>query len=90
MYYLYLVDAHNPASPEKLAGPVETVRPTWSPDGDEIAFVTVDGIKAVRQAGGPERTVFEVDPEAVLIVEVSWSPDGRSIAFVATERRKAD
>jgi Tol biopolymer transport system component len=64
--------------------PQDGLRPAWSPDGQQIAFVT-------RRRGKPE--IFTMDPSGAdqeLLVSMAqggasdpnWSPDGRHVAFV--------
>jgi len=49
--------------------------PTWSPDGDEVAFAAADGeIVAARPADGRLRKIGRG-------FEPTWSPDGRWLAF---------
>lgn len=58
-------------------------RPSWSPDGQRIAFVADDGIDRelfVAQADGTDRRQVASDPE---IREIAWSPDGSEILIVS-------
>ncbi len=60
--------------------------PCWSPDGSQIAFVSMDvfsgqhHIYAIDMGGGNLRQLID-HPEIVHSPE--WSPDGRQIAFVS-------
>jgi hypothetical protein len=61
--------------PEVTSGPAE---PTWSPDGQWIAFSMQGDIWKVPAAGG-EAIALTKGPWYYF--EPEWSPDGRSIAF---------
>jgi TolB protein len=61
--------------------------PTWSPDGQWIAFTSDRGgrpqIYRVSVSGGsPQRLTFEGSYNA----DASWSPDGKSIALISRSR----
>lgn len=81
-----------------LAAAYECVSPchslqdgSWSPDGDEIAFVvaeSVDGtttsrsaIIALNVATGDVRTIYEDTSGTVWLFQPRWSNDGESIVF---------
>jgi serine/threonine protein kinase/Tol biopolymer transport system component len=57
--------------------------PSWSPDGNQIAYISAQYGKPWKifllpaQGGSPE----ELLPEQVGEVDVSWSPDGAQLAF---------
>jgi Tol biopolymer transport system component len=63
---------------------VSDVMPTWSPSGDEIAYVRVpnpgDGELLIMDSSG---TVLQkVTNNQIPDVEPAWSPDGQKLAFV--------
>ena len=68
-----------------------TALPTWSPDGDELAYATVDGdvpaLYAVRPDGTGRRLVWSgrADEGFAPISQVLWSPDGSEILFFMNE-----
>ena len=71
-----------------------TALPTWSPDGDELAYATVDGevpalyaVYAVRPDGTGRRLVWSggADDGFAPISQVLWSPDGSDILFFSNE-----
>jgi Tol biopolymer transport system component len=55
--------------------------PTWSPSGEELAFVRMDGVWLVRTDGSRRRRVVAREG----VYGVAWSPDGRRLAFVASD-----
>ena len=62
--------------------------PSWSPDGDKIAFVSFrDGSNNmeiyVMDADGSDQTRLTETENDVLDREPSWSPDGEKIAFAS-------
>jgi Tol biopolymer transport system component len=71
---------------EKLqltSAPVFAMLPAWSPDGSQIAFVTVESgkhqqIHVIPANGGVDRELAVARFDAW---RVSWSPDGNSILF---------
>lgn len=66
-----------------------TAVPTWSPDGEELAFASVDGatqvIYAVKPDGTDLRTIWRSEPAnpATPILQVLWSPDGSELLFLS-------
>jgi Tol biopolymer transport system component len=73
-------------------------KPGWSPDGDQIAFLSFScavgqpcdtkgspGSLVVMSADGPGRLVLEENLHNVLTLE--WSPDGKWLAFDAEDQR---
>ena len=68
-----------------------TALPTWSPDGDELAYAAVDGevssLYAVRPDGTGRRLVWSgrADEGFAPISQVLWSPDGSEILFFSNE-----
>ena len=84
---IYTVDA----STEEIRHIADGLRPTWSPDGREIAFVAgrnvgispnrpVD-LDVIRPDGSGQRQVVAGLPS---IDTIAWSPDSSKLAFVGT------
>jgi serine/threonine protein kinase/Tol biopolymer transport system component len=73
------------SKPVQLTEPLgHPVQPRWSPDGSQIAFMTLPAggpprVYVVSSAGGTPRLLLPEDHGAQAGPE--WSPDGRRIAF---------
>ncbi len=85
---LYSADKEKTA---KLTRGTSDSRPTWSPDGREIAFVArrsdKQQIHLIRPDGGEARTLeTKKEPASAL----HWSPDAKRIAFAAVVEQEPD
>jgi dipeptidyl aminopeptidase/acylaminoacyl peptidase len=81
------------AGPRPFTGPGSEVLPRWSPDGQRLAFASVedDGrsqICVLPVAGGGERLV--VAEARAPVTELEWSPDGTALAFAARDPDPAE
>ncbi|MDQ2905860.1 MAG: S9 family peptidase [Chloroflexota bacterium] len=87
---VWVVETVAGAEPRPVSkGPCEDTNPRWSPDGQQLAFISVqEGDKGKPQlyvlpaAGGEAKQVCMM-PNGVSDME--WSPDGSRIAFVSLE-----
>ncbi len=55
---------------------------TWSPRGNEIAFMTLGALRVVRPNGSHERLLVRHAGTCSVPPLMAWSPDGRQIAYV--------
>jgi Tol biopolymer transport system component len=60
----------------------EGERPSWSPDGQRIAFYRDEAVYLIDVSGTSERKLLELTSDA--LVDLAWSPDGSRLA-VATD-----
>jgi hypothetical protein len=56
-------------------------KPSWSPDGSELAFQRDDGIYVATAPGSERKIASATNPQAPL-----WSPNGEQIAYFAAKR----
>lgn len=56
--------------------------PTWSPDGNWIAFTEDDGYYAIRPSGNEKRLLFK---KKDTLTALWWSPDSRVVAYVSRD-----
>ena len=59
--------------------------PVWSPDGRELAYVSLRGayshiLRVSADGGGEETGIFVYEPGGFLVV-TDWSPDGAHVSF---------
>jgi TolB protein len=81
---VYVIDAVTRAIRPITSDPDNGMNPTWSPDGQQLAFVTTRNRQAELFTANSNGT----DPKAVVslpsgaAIDPRWSPDGSKIAFV--------
>ena len=85
---LYVMDLPD-GTPERLTNEdVGEYYPTWSPDGNAIAYVTWDDnqghIKSVRSTGGNPR---QLTTASAYYQQTAWSPDGERIVAIRSDAR---
>jgi Tol biopolymer transport system component len=73
-----------------ITGVDEIMHPTWSPDGQSVAFTGVhQGITDLFVYELQNNRLRQLTKDAFADLQAAWSPDGRSIAFV-TDRFSSD
>jgi tol-pal system beta propeller repeat protein TolB len=83
---IYVVDRGGSARTRLTSSAANDTMPTWSPDGDLIAFASNrdgDSEIYVMTSGGTD--IRRLTDNAVHDTEPAWSPDGRRIAFVRAD-----
>lgn len=83
--YVYDIDRRQIIHTQKFADLVELSSPTWSPDGQEVAFAGVrkDGYADLYRYNLENERLTRLTYDLYQDKDPSWSPDGSSIAFVS-------
>lgn len=70
--------------PWPLSGDSSSVElmPRWSPDGDQLLFLSRNGAWVAPAVGGAPRLVAAGGPDEDAVRSASWSPGGDSVAIV--------
>jgi Tol biopolymer transport system component len=66
----------------RLTGEGGTALPAWSPDGQQIAYTSVDGLHVMNADGRDNRLIV---PGNDVEFMVQWSPDGQAIAYTDSD-----
>jgi eukaryotic-like serine/threonine-protein kinase len=79
---IWLIDPDGKNATQLTTDPAGDQRPSWFPDGEEVAFVSnrqgKDVVLAINRKTGKERTLFEAEQD---ITFPRLSPDGKQIVF---------
>jgi WD40-like Beta Propeller Repeat len=74
-------DLH-PVTPGERFTDTYDQEPTWSPDGDWIAFVHDCSLWLVKPSGADAHVILNMVPGKSCVATPGWSPDGKYIAFM--------
>ena len=95
---IYVVDAKPGAEPTQVTtySGADGGRPSWSPDGQWIAYLQGDETKylaydinklAIIPAGGGAPRVLTAALDRPVSGQISWSPDGKTLTFTVGDDR---
>jgi len=84
---LYMANADDTGRTRLTNNAAVEGRPTWSPDGSRIAYVSGTGqsvdLKALQLSNQQVTTIYTWTGR-VFVEDPAWSPDGKQIAFTLT------
>ncbi len=92
-WHLWMVDAQTGRSTQLTNGPYDEAEPTWSPDGQSIAFISNRVDDPDNHPSRADLCVVPSDGGDVRIIDTpegaksspAFSPDGRSLAYYCSE-----
>jgi len=80
---IYVLDITSGESRQFTHGDHNDGQPVWSPDGFQMAFVSIRekkaGVYLMPSAGGAERKLLEIEGT---LASLQWTPDCRQLVFV--------
>jgi TolB protein len=86
-FEIYTMDSNGANQLRLTDDPAYDVEPSWSPDGDRIAFVSAREKRGlnIHVMDSDGRNLMELTKESSN-TEPAWSPDGTKIAFIRVKR----
>lgn len=83
-HQLYVMDADGSNQTRLTNNPYHDTRPTWSPDGNKVAFVSDrDGNEEIYAIDADGSNLVRLTHTSASDISPAWSPDGKKIAFVS-------
>lgn len=74
-----------PPRPLTSDSSINELTPRWSPDSDDLVFLSRNGAWVAPASGGPARLLVEGGEGDAMVRSASWSPNGDSVLVVRND-----